>query len=79
MPLKIQQISTIHHGLSFILQEYEAAKALFKGKEGKELKKKLVKKSNQFVPGEGLESRKANGTTISYYFEYNSLYMLSFI
>ncbi|XP_025416056.1 U2 small nuclear ribonucleoprotein A' [Sipha flava] len=43
------------------LKEYEAAKALFKGKEGKELKKKLVKKSNLFVPGEGLESRKANG------------------
>jgi len=35
---------------------------LFKGKEGKELKKKLVKKSNQFVPGEGLENRRTNGT-----------------
>ncbi|XP_026820880.1 U2 small nuclear ribonucleoprotein A' isoform X2 [Rhopalosiphum maidis] len=43
------------------LKEYEAAKTLFKGKEGKELKKKLVKKSNQFVPGEGLENRRANG------------------
>ncbi|XP_050536505.1 U2 small nuclear ribonucleoprotein A' [Daktulosphaira vitifoliae] len=44
------------------LKEYEAAKTLFKGKEGKELKKKLVKKSNQFVPGEGLlEGRKTNG------------------
>jgi U2 small nuclear ribonucleoprotein A' len=59
--LTIQKINTIDHTLSIILQEYEAAKALFKGKEGKELKKKLVKKSNLFVPGEGLESRKANG------------------
>lgn len=45
---------------------------LFKGKEGKELKKKLVKKSNQFVPGEGLENRRANGKKKLYIYIINT-------
>lgn len=47
---------------------------MFKGKEGKELKKKLVKKSNQFVPGEGLENRRTNGTQNLFFFVNSLIY-----